>query len=80
MPVEATSEEEAMHDMVGVKEVTALLGVAKVTAIEYAKRDDFPAPVVDLPRRRLWAREDVERWARATLPLRKGRPGKEPRR
>lgn len=65
-------------ELVGVAEIAAMLGVNKRTVQRYSSRSDFPAPVDELAGgRRIWRREDVERWQRDTLPLpRSGRPPK----
>jgi prophage regulatory protein len=67
-------------EVVGVAEIAKALGVTKRTAIRYSQRPDFPAPLATLSSGRVWRRDDVEAWAKRTLPLpRTGRPRKEPK-
>lgn len=63
-------------DVLGLSDLAKLLGVTKRTAANYANRPDFPAPLAELDRGRVWARADVEAWAKRTLPLPTGRPRK----
>jgi len=63
----------APDDPVGLTDIAEMLGVSKMTASRYAKRDGFPAPV-KIARGRVWSRGKVERWAAKTLPLHGGRP------
>jgi predicted DNA-binding transcriptional regulator AlpA len=64
-------------ELAGLAEVAELLGIAKRTASKYVRRPDFPKPVDRLAAGPVWRRRDVERWAKATLPLpRTGRPPK----
>lgn len=65
-------------ELAAVSEIAELLNVSRRTAANYVERDDFPEPYDRLSTGRVWRRRDVERWARATLPLRTGRPRKEP--
>ncbi len=64
--------------VLGLTEVAKTLGVSVRTLQRYLANEDleFPEPVVVLARGRLWARRDVERWAKRTLPLQTGRPPK----
>ena len=66
----------APEELAGMDEITALLGVAKITAKRYAARDDFPEPIGRLASGRVWRRADVVTWAKRTLPLPPGRPRK----
>jgi predicted DNA-binding transcriptional regulator AlpA len=62
-------------DLVGLGEIADLYGVEKNSAWRWSRRADFPAPAVRISGRiPAWRRADVERWARANLPLRGGRP------
>lgn len=55
----------AAPDLVGAKEAAVILGVRPSNFIrDWASRSDFPAPAVDLPRRRLWDRAAVESYGR----------------
>jgi predicted DNA-binding transcriptional regulator AlpA len=51
---------------VGLTEIAAMLGVSRQRIYQLAKTEDFPAPVVELSITRVWSRDDVEAWARAT--------------
>jgi prophage regulatory protein len=62
------------QDLVGFSEVVELLDVPRRTAARYVARPDFPAPYVRLAAGPIWLRAAVERWAKAHLPLRAGRP------
>jgi predicted DNA-binding transcriptional regulator AlpA len=65
-------------ELASVKEVADILGVSKRTAARYVDRADFPEPLDVLAAGRVWRRADVEKWAAATLPLKRtGRPRKE---
>jgi predicted DNA-binding transcriptional regulator AlpA len=46
-------------------EIADLLGVSKQRAHHVAEEKDFPAPVTEDGRGRLWDRREVERWAKA---------------
>jgi predicted DNA-binding transcriptional regulator AlpA len=59
-------------ELIGLTELTQLLGCSKPTANRYTLRPDFPQPL-RLLRGRLWVRDDVEAWAKTTLPLKAGR-------
>jgi prophage regulatory protein len=63
-------------NLVGRAEIAEMLGVAEQTVHRYSGMPDFPKPVGQLAAGRVWRRKDVERWAKATLPLRTGRPPK----
>ena len=65
-------------DLIGVSEVAKMLGVATNTAWRWSMRGDFPPPAVRLAAGRAWRRADVETWAKAHLPLRTGRPPRDP--
>jgi hypothetical protein len=61
-------------DLAGLAEVAEMLRVTKRTALNYAKREDFPEPLDRLASGPVWRRVDVERWAKKRLPLTPGRP------
>lgn len=67
-------------DLVGAAEVADILGLSLASNVSvYAQRyDDFPEPVVDLPksRVRLWLRSDIVTWD-AGRSKRRGRPRRE---
>jgi len=54
------------HHLVGTHEIAALLGVSRQYVDRLTKRDDFPEPEVELASGRVWKRDAVEKWARAT--------------
>jgi len=60
--------------LAGLAEVAEILQVTKRTASRYTRRADFPKAIEDLASGPVWARSDVERWAKRALPLRTGRP------
>jgi hypothetical protein len=63
-------------ELAGVAEVAEICRVPKRTAIRYTQRPDFPVPIDRLASGPIWRRADVERWAKAMLPLPAGRPRK----
>jgi hypothetical protein len=65
------------EDLVGLVDISRLLGVTMATTQKYVDRDDFPEPLGRIAAGRVWLRADVERWAKETLPLPTGRPRKE---
>ena len=54
------------EDLIGAAEVADILGLAHHNSVStYLRRyEDFPRPVVDLPRSRvrLWLRQDINKW------------------
>ena len=54
------------HHLVGASEIGELLGVTRQRIDQLAKEPGFPAPTVELAAGRVWVKEDVEEWARAT--------------
>ena len=65
------------NEVAGLVEIARMLGVSKRTAVRYSKRDDFPPPLARLSAGLVWRGDDVEEWAKRTLPLpRTGRPRK----
>jgi predicted DNA-binding transcriptional regulator AlpA len=67
-----------LTDLMGLAEVAAATQVSKRTALDYTRREDFPAPLARLAAGPVWSGQDVRRWAGATLPLQGGRPRKLP--
>jgi predicted DNA-binding transcriptional regulator AlpA len=67
-------------ELIGSSEVAEILGLSHTSGIStYVKRyEDFPGPVVDLPRSRvrLWLRPEIERWD-SQRSKRRGRPPRE---
>jgi predicted DNA-binding transcriptional regulator AlpA len=67
----------ASYDLVGLVDIAEMCGVAKNSAWRWSKRTGFPEPVGRVSGRvPVWRRADVERWAKANLPLVEGRPKK----
>jgi predicted DNA-binding transcriptional regulator AlpA len=64
----------AREQLAGLAEIAELFGVSKVTALKYARREDFPAPLDRLASGPVWRRADVEGWGKTHLPLQGGRP------
>lgn len=65
------------EDLLGLSDISRLLGVTMRTTQKYVDRDDFPEPIGRIAAGRVWLRADVQRWAKETLPLPTGRPRKE---
>lgn len=62
------------YDLVGTKEAADILGVRPSNFVrDWASRPGFPAPAVDLPRRRLWERSAIEAHGRR-VGRRRGEP------
>lgn len=56
----------AMHHLVGVAEVAAMLGVSRQRVNKIVKEDEsFPRPEAELAAGRIWRRDDIEQWARS---------------
>jgi predicted DNA-binding transcriptional regulator AlpA len=64
-------------DLLGVAEIAAAHGVQRNSAWRWTQRPDFPAPAARLASGPVWRRAAVEKWAKANLPLRQGRPPKQ---
>ncbi len=54
------------HHLVGAAEIARMFGVSRQYVDQLSRRDDFPKPEVELASGRVWKREAVEKWARAT--------------
>jgi predicted DNA-binding transcriptional regulator AlpA len=65
--------------LLGLTEISKLIGVSKRTASRYAAREDFPRPVAELAMGPVWLADDVEDWIGRT-PVRRGRPATRARR
>jgi hypothetical protein len=57
---------EVTPALVGVAEAAAILGWDRRRVITYVDRGSFPVPVAGLASGRVWRRDDVELFARAT--------------
>lgn len=64
-------------DLIGFKEVAAILGVDRSTAARHMKREDFPPPAATLAAGRVWRRGDVQEWREKNPPRPPGRPPKQ---
>jgi predicted DNA-binding transcriptional regulator AlpA len=53
-------------DLVGVKEIGEMLGVTRQRADQLADTAGFPEPISRISAGRIWRRQDVEAWAKAT--------------
>jgi predicted DNA-binding transcriptional regulator AlpA len=73
---EILTTDEVIDDLAGVVQMAEMLGVTRFSIYRYIARDDFPAPIVVLERRRAWSRREAAEWAKRSLPLRDGRPRK----
>ena len=51
------------HHLVGVREIASMLLVRRQRADQLSRTKGFPDPVVELASGRVWAKEDVVRWA-----------------
>ncbi len=67
---------DGVNELVGLTEIAQEYGVQRNSAWRWSRRPDFPAPAARLAHGPVWHRADVERWAKATLPLPTGRPPK----
>jgi predicted DNA-binding transcriptional regulator AlpA len=54
------------HHLVGTYEIAAMLGVSRQWVDRLSHQEDFPEPEAELMGGRVWKREAVEKWARAT--------------
>jgi len=55
------------HHLVAAAEIARLLGVSRQYVDRLTREDpDFPEPEVELSAGRIWSREAVEAWARAS--------------
>jgi predicted nucleotidyltransferase len=58
-------DRQIRYDLVGTREAAEIVDVQPSNFVrDWASRPDFPAPLVDIPRRRLWDRAAVEAYAR----------------
>jgi predicted DNA-binding transcriptional regulator AlpA len=54
-------------ELLGVTEVAKVLGISRQRVDQLSNSDpDFPEPVAELGRGRVWARASIEAWAKAT--------------
>jgi predicted DNA-binding transcriptional regulator AlpA len=55
------------NQLLGVTEVAALLGLTRQRVQQLTETDpDFPSPAAELARGRVWERDDIVKWAKAT--------------
>jgi predicted DNA-binding transcriptional regulator AlpA len=55
-----------VHHLVGAAEIAQMLGVSRQRVQQLIARDDFPEPDVVLAMGKVWRREDVIAWAKAS--------------
>jgi predicted DNA-binding transcriptional regulator AlpA len=55
-------------ELLDIREVAAVIGLDNPNGVSVYRRryPDFPTPLVDKGRCRLWCRHDIEAWARDT--------------
>jgi prophage regulatory protein len=54
-------------ELLGVTEVAEVLGLSRQRVQQLTETDpDFPEPAASLARGRVWSRESIEAWAKAT--------------
>lgn len=56
-------------DLLGVPEVSEMLGGSRPSVWRYVRRDDFPEPDAQVSGKRLLKGVTIERWAKWTQPL-----------
>lgn len=64
--------------LAGLAEAAEILGVSKRSAVQYAKRADFPEPLARLASGPVWDAAAVEAWGTEHGPFRRGRRSKQP--
>lgn len=52
--------------MLMMAELIKMLGVTRARVAQLTRRPDFPAPIANLDRGRVWATEDIRAWAERT--------------
>lgn len=51
------------YDLINATEVADMMGLTRQRVVQLsAERDDFPTPVYDERRTRLWRRDDIRQW------------------
>ena len=55
-----------LPNLVGLAEIAELLGVSRQRVDQFARTSGFPTAIADLAAGRIWERDAVEAWARAT--------------
>ena len=53
-------------ELVGAAEIAALLGVSRQRVDQLSRHQDFPEPLTELASGRIWTRQSIEEWARAS--------------
>ena len=66
MHLTESSSIRLVDHLVGLKEIADMLGVTSARSHQLAASDGFPAPLGEISAGRIWRREDIEAWARAT--------------
>jgi len=54
------------HHLLGITEISHLLGVSRQRVGQLAKTEGFPTPAVVLAAGPVWESADIDRWARET--------------
>jgi predicted DNA-binding transcriptional regulator AlpA len=62
----STTFEKMPHHLVGSAEIASMLDVSRQYVDRLSKTPDFPEPEVTLVSGRVWSREAIETWAKAT--------------
>jgi predicted DNA-binding transcriptional regulator AlpA len=55
-----------VHHLLSTPEIAEMLGVSRQRVDQLSRTDDFPSPTAELAIGRVWNRDDIEAWARAT--------------
>jgi len=61
---------DVADDLMSTVEIAELLGITRQRVDKLSRTDGFPAPAAELAIGRVWRRDDIETWARATKRLR----------
>jgi predicted DNA-binding transcriptional regulator AlpA len=58
--------EGVTHHLVGLTEIAEMLGVSRQYTDRLVRQDGFPAPEAVITAGRIWSRDAIEKWAKAT--------------
>lgn len=61
--------------LAGVYEIAQMLGVSRQRVDQLSRREDFPRPVAELHRARIWLKAEVEDWQTTRVGGRPREPG-----
>lgn len=74
---EISKDPEMSEEMVGVAEISEILGVSRQRVHQIAGvYDDFPAPIAELTAGRIWRKKDIEGWLKDHPQRPPGRPSR----